>query len=449
MPAIRALVVDDDDLSREMLAEVLERDGHTVALAADGSEALRRLATAGEAAFDLVISDVQMARTSGFELLAAINRAHPDTPVILVTAFADPRAAMDAVSRGAADYLTKPVDLAQLRATIARALERRDRRREHARFGGSSDVLARRTLIGTSAAMIELYKQIAQVAPTNATIYIQGESGSGKELVARTIHERSQRASGPFVAVNCAALTESLLESELFGHEKGSFTGALTTRLGLFEVSDGGTLFLDEIGDVTAKLQAQLLRVLQEGQLRRVGGTQELTVDVRVITATNRDLAAEMAAGRIRADLFYRLSVVTLGVPPLRDRGDDLITLAKHFATRHALELGRSTPELTEATLTALRNRSWPGNVRELENAMARAVAMCQHDVILPSDLPPISHTASGDASGAAIDADWPTLEVLERRYIEKVLARVDHNKTAAAQVLGIDRRTLQRMGKE
>jgi two-component system response regulator AtoC len=449
MAAIRALVVDDDDLSREMLAEVLARDGHTVALAADGSEALRRLASAGDAAFDLVISDVQMARTSGFELLAAINRTHPDTPVILVTAFADPRAAMDAVSRGAADYLTKPVDLAQLRATIARALERRDRRREHARLAGSSNVLSRRTLIGTSAAMIELYKQIAQVAPTNATIYIQGESGSGKELVARTIHERSQRATGAFVAVNCAALTESLLESELFGHEKGSFTGALTTRRGLFEVSDGGTLFLDEIGDVTAKLQAQLLRVLQEGQLRRVGGTQELTVDVRVITATNRDLAAEMAAGRMRADLFYRLSVVTLAVPPLRDRGEDLVTLAKHFAARHALELGRATPELTDATLSAIRNRSWPGNVRELENAMARAVAMCQHDVILPSDLPPIAHAAVGDASGAAIDADWPTLEVLERRYIEKVLTRVDHNKTAAAQVLGIDRRTLQRMGKE
>ncbi len=187
------------------------------------------------------------------------------------------------------------------------------------------------------------------------------------------------------------------------------------------------------------------MRVLQEGQLRRVGGTQELTVDVRVITATNRDLAAEMAAGRMRADLFYRLSVVTLAVPPLRDRGDDLVTLAKHFAARHALELGRANPELTDATLNSLRNRSWPGNVRELENAMARAVAMCQHNVILPSDLPPVALASAG----GAIDTDWPTLEVLERRYIEKVLARVDHNKTAAAQVLGIDRRTLQRMGKE
>jgi DNA-binding NtrC family response regulator len=448
MAAIRALVVDDDDLSREMLAEVLARDGHSVALAADGSEALRRLA-ASNAGFDLVISDVQMARTSGFELLAAIVRSYPDMPVILVTAFADPHAAMDAVSHGAADYLTKPVDLAQLRSTIARALERRDRRREHARLAGSSDALDRRTLIGTSAPMIELYKQIAQVSPTNATIYIHGESGSGKELVARTIHERSQRATGPFVAVNCAALTESLLESELFGHEKGAFTGALATRRGLFEVSDGGTLFLDEIGDVTPKLQAQLLRVLQEGQLRRVGGTQELTVDVRVITATNRDLAAEMAAGRVRADLFYRLSVVTLAVPPLRDRGDDLVTLAKHFAARHALELGRASPELTEATLSSLRNRSWPGNVRELENAMARAVAMCQHNVILPSDLPPAAMTSSPSDPASAIDGDWPTLEVLERRYIEKVLARVDHNKTAAAQVLGIDRRTLQRMGKD
>jgi two-component system, NtrC family, response regulator AtoC len=440
MASVRALVVDDDDLSREMLAEVLVRDGHAVALAADGSEALRRL---GEDEFDLVISDVQMARTSGFELLTAVGRSYPDTPVILVTAFADPRAAMDAVSHGAADYLTKPVDIGQLRATIARAVERRDRRRENARHAG--DDVNNRTLIGTSAPMIELYKQIAQVAATVATVYIQGESGSGKELVARTIHERSARATSPFVAVNCAALTESLLESELFGHEKGAFTGALATRHGLFEAADGGTLFLDEIGDVTPKLQAQLLRVLQEGQLRRVGGTQELSVDVRVITATNRDLAVEMAAGRIRPDLFYRLSVVALSVPPLRERGDDLVTLAKHFAARHAADLGRARPELTDAAIAVLRARSWPGNVRELENAMARAVAMCRRDVILPSDLPPAATPAGPDAGGA-IDADWPTLEVLERRYIEKVLVRVDQNKTAAAQVLGIDRRTLQRM---
>jgi two-component system, NtrC family, response regulator AtoC len=443
MAAIRALVVDDDDLSRELLKEVLARDGHVVTLAADGSEAVQKL---DESPFDLVISDVQMAKLGGFELLATIARSHPETTVILVTAYADPGAAMDAVSRGAADYLTKPVDITLLRATITRALERRDRRREHAAL--AREVLSRRALIGTSAPMIELYKQIAQVAPTNATIYLQGESGSGKELVARTIHERSRRAEGPFVAVNCAALTESLLESELFGHEKGAFTGAITTRHGLFEEANGGTLFLDEIGDITPKLQAQLLRVLQEGQLRRVGGNQELTVDVRVITATNRDLAAEMAAGRLRADLFYRLSVVALVVPPLRERGDDLVVLAKHFAARHSLELGRQIPELTEAAVSVLRARMWPGNVRELENAMARAVAMCRRDVILPSDLP--EPARGGEPHGAdAIDADWPTLEVLERRYIDKVLGHVDHNKTAAAQVLGIDRRTLQRMPKE
>ena len=444
MAAMRALVVDDDDLSRELLKDVLARDGHAVTLAADGSEAMRKL---DEGDFDLVISDVQMARLGGFELLDSIARAHPETPVILVTAYADPGAAMDAVSRGAADYLTKPVDISALRATVARALERRERRREHALL--AREVLARRALIGTSAPMIELYKQIAQIAPTNATVYIHGESGSGKELAARTVHERSRRAHGPFVAVNCAALTESLLESELFGHEKGAFTGALATRHGLFEAANGGTLFLDEIGDITPKLQAQLLRVLQEGQLRRVGGNQELTVDVRVITATNRDLAAEMAAGRLRADLFYRLSVVALTVPPLRDRGDDLVVLAKHFAARQSLELGRPVPELTDAALVVLRARSWPGNVRELENAMARAVAMCRHDVILPSDLPPPAPATHEVAQPGAIDGDWPTLEVLERRYIEKVLAHVDHNKTAAAQVLGIDRRTLQRMPKD
>jgi DNA-binding NtrC family response regulator len=371
--------------------------------------------------------------------------------VILVTAYAEPNAAMDAMSRGAADYLTKPVDISALIATVERALDRKKLSRDHRAL--SREVPGKRTMIGTSPAMIELYKQTAQAAPTHATIYIHGESGAGKELVARTIHERSRRAHGPFVAVNCAALTESLLESELFGHERGSFTGAQATRRGLFEEATGGTLFLDEIGDISPKVQAQLLRVLQEGEVRRVGGNQAIAVDVRVITASHRDLAEEMTAGRLRSDLYYRLSVVMLQVPPLRERGDDLVALTRHFAARHSLELGRPNPEISDAAMAVIRGHTWPGNVRELENAMARAVAMCRSDVILPSDLPPTVRPAPATAELAvgevSIDGDWPTLEVLQQRYVEKVLAHTQQNKTAAAQLLGIDRRTLQRNSRD
>jgi DNA-binding NtrC family response regulator len=443
--ASRTLVVDDDELSRQLLQRVLAKEGHEVVAVPDGAEALRRLSAA---TFDLVVSDIQMARTSGFELLDAVQRSYPDLPVILVTGYAEPDGAMDAIARGAIDYLAKPVDIQALRATAARAVERRRLLREHDTL--AREVLGRRVMLGTSSAMLSLYKQLAQVAATHVIVHIRGESGSGKELVARTLHERSRRADGPFVAVNCAALTESLLESELFGHERGAFTGANVTRRGLFEEASGGTLFLDEIGDVSAKVQAQLLRVLQEGEVRRVGGNESIRVDVRVVTATNRDLAAEVAAGRLRADLFYRLTVVTLDVPPLRDRGDDLMVLARHFAARHSLEVGRHAPEITEAAGSVLRAHAWPGNVRELENAMARAVAMCQGNVILPADLPAsIRHPVEPDADvHQCIDADWPTLELLQRRYIDKVLAHSGHNKTTAAALLGIDRRTLQRMPK-
>ena len=447
MAPYRALVIDDDELSRDLLEEILRCEGHEVIAVADGAEALRQLEINE---FDLVISDIQMARVSGFELLDNVVRQHPETPVILVTAYAEPSSAMDAILGGAADYLTKPIDVTALRATVARALKRRALHRQHQVL--SNELLGKRTMIGTSPVMIELYKKIAQIAPTNATVYVYGESGTGKELVAKTIHERSRRAAQPFVAINCATLSESLLESELFGHERGAFTGAQATRRGLFEEANGGTLFLDEIGDISAKVQGQLLRVLQEGELRRVGGNQAIAVDVRVITATNRDLRQEVAAGRMRSDLFYRLSVVDLEVPPLRARGDDIVVLARHFAARHSLEFGRSPPNLSDATLEVIRAHTWPGNVRELENAMAHAVAMCRGTVVLPNDVPASSRLTGQleaiESGQAAIDADWPTLETLERRYVDKVLAHTGQNKTAAAQLLGIDRRTLQRMPK-
>jgi DNA-binding NtrC family response regulator len=434
------LVAEDDDLTRELLAKVLRRDGHEVTEVADGAEALEKFHSN---AFDLVLSDVQMARHSGMEILDAVTQTSPDTPVVLITAYAEPGAAMDAITRGAADYLAKPVDVVALRATVARALERRRLRGENRRL--RDEAVGKKTLIGTSPAMLELYKQLAQVAPTDATVLITGESGSGKELVARTLHQRSRRASGPYLAVNCAAIAEGVLESELFGHEKGAFTGAHAARRGLFEDASGGTLLLDEVGDVPHKMQAQLLRVLQEGEVRRVGGSLPIPVDVRVIASTNRDLDSDVAEKRFRADLFYRLNVVALRIPALRERAEDMVALTRHFVAAHATQLGRPMPEISDEALELIRAYPWPGNVRELENALARAVAMMQRGVLLPGDLPPL---VRGESAGPApaIDQDWPTLSLLERRYVERVLQRTGGNKTAAATILGVDRRTLQRL---
>jgi DNA-binding NtrC family response regulator len=390
-----------------------------------------------------VLSDVQMARHSGMEILDAVTQTSPDTPVVLITAYAEPGAAMDAITRGAADYLAKPVDVVALRATVARALERRRLRGENRRL--RDEAVGKKALIGTSPAMLELYKQIAQVAPTDATVLITGESGSGKELVARTIHQRSRRANGPYLAVNCAAIAEGVLESELFGHEKGSFTGAYSARRGLFEESSAGTLLLDEIGDVPQKMQAQLLRVLQEGEVRRVGGSAAVPVDVRVIASTNRDLQTDVAEKQFRADLYYRLNVVALRIPPLRERGEDVVALARHFVALHAAQLGRPMPEISDEALDVIRSYPWPGNVRELENALARAVAMMQRGVVLPGDLPPLVRGETA-APAPALDEDWPTLSMLERRYVQRVLERTGGNKTAAATILGVDRRTLQRL---
>ena len=364
--------------------------------------------------------------------------------MVLITAYAEPGAAMDAIAGGAADYLAKPVDLVALRGTVARALERRRLARENRSL--RSAVAGRKALVGTRPPMLELYKQIAQVAPTDATILITGESGAGKELVARTIHERSRRASYPFVALNCASLAENLLESELFGHERGAFTGAVGPHKGLFEAADGGTLFLDEVGDVPPKMQGELLRVLQESEVRRVGGSSVIKVNARVISATNRELSADVTAGKMRRDLFYRLDVVSLHVPALRERGDDILVLANHLISRHAALLGRAEPQLSAEARDRIVGYPWPGNVRELENALARAVAMCQRGVILLGDLPVLTAGGGVAPPTAPLYSDWPTLEELERRYIEKVLEHTGHNKTAAASILGIDRRTIQRL---
>jgi DNA-binding NtrC family response regulator len=303
---------------------------------------------------------------------------------------------------------------------------------------------SKNTLIGAAPAMLELYRQIAQVAPTNVTVLIIGERGSGKELVARTIHERSRRAARIYAAVNCAGVTEQVLESELFGHERGAVGGADSARPGLFEEANGGTVFLDEVGDVPVKMQARLLRVLQDGKVCRVGSTKPIAVDVRLLAATDRELSIDVAQKRLRADLFYRLNAVTLRIPPLRDRGEDILTLARHFVARHAVALGRPVPEISRETWDQLRSYPWPGNVRELENAMLRAVEMSQEPVLRPTDLPRLVSDQQ-----QTIDRDWPTLAELERRYINRVLERTGGNKTQAAAILGVARRTLQRQERD
>ncbi len=435
------LVAEDDDLTRGLLVEVLRRGRHRVVDVASGMDALERLK---EERFDLVLSDIQMPGAGGMELLAHVMHTAPETAVILITAFARPDSAMDAIAQGAVDYLTKPVDVFALQAAVARALERKRLTTENLRL--RSVGLDKKSMVGTSPPMLSLYKQIAQVARTEAAVLLVGESGCGKELAARKIHDLSRRASMPYVPVNCATLAEGILESELFGHERGAFTGAHSSRRGVFEEANGGTIFLDEIGDVPAKMQAQLLRVLQEGEVRRVGGAAAIRVDVRVVAATNRDLASEVASGRMREDLYYRLNVVAVRVPPLRDRGDDIIELARHFLVRHAVQFGRAVPEMSPEAVAVIRAYPWPGNVRELENALARAVALSPHSVILPEDLPDEVARGIATSGSAAIDGDWPTLKVLEERYIQKVLEHVQENRTHAANVLGMDRRTLQRL---
>jgi DNA-binding NtrC family response regulator len=436
----RILVAEDDELTLELLEKVLRREGYEVVGVADGRAAIDKLSSQ---AFDLVLTDIQMTRASGMEVLEVVRSGSREIPVVLITAYAEPGAVMDAIGRGAADYLGKPIDVEAVRTTVARTLERARQR------GGAAAtppvVDEARVLIGTSKKMLQVYKEIARVAPTDTTVLIVGESGSGKELVARTIHERSKRSNGPFVAVNCAALAEGLLESELFGHERGAFTGAATAHRGLFEEACKGTLFLDEVGDVTPKMQGQLLRALQENEIRRVGGSAPIPIDVRLIAATHRDLAEDVRRGRMRQDLFFRLNVVRLDVPPLRERREDLDGLIEYLVGRSARKAGVPVPAVSTACRDRLRAYAWPGNVRELENALARAVAMAQGGVMVPADLPP---QMSGEPapSRATIDEDWPTLEELDRRYIDRVLERTGGNKTSAAAVLGVDRRTLQRL---
>ncbi len=437
-------VIDDDAASRELLGRVLRTSGWIVVPLADGREALEKLAADGPP--DLVVSDIRMAEVGGLEVTEAFHRDAPDTPVILVTAFGNVDGAVEAIRRGAFDYVSKPYDLDAVTLTVARALEQRRLASENRALRRQlRDKYRLENAVGRSEPMLQVFKTAARVAASDATVLIQGESGTGKELVARAIHAASPRAAGPFVPVDCGAIAEGVLESELFGHVRGAFTGAQVARCGLFEEAGGGTIFLDEVGDVGQALQARLLRALQEGTIRRVGANEAIPVDVRVVAATNKDLEAAVRSGRFREDLFYRLNVVTLRIPPLRERREDVPVLAEHFAAKHGRGEGAAVSAQARELLLAY---DWPGNVRELENVIARALALNPSGVIVPADLPDrVRGAAPAPAKGLPLPPGFrPSLDDLSRRYVALVLQECGGNKTRAAEQLGIDRKTLYRI---
>jgi len=441
---VRILLVEDDATLASLLARVLRTDGHQVDIAESGEAVPQAAKLVG---YDVVVTDVQLGgKVTGHDVLKKAREANPSMPVILMTAYADIEGAMKAVGDGAYDYLAKPIDPTELRRMLQEAIARRRlAENKKPQAGARETAAAEAQIVGTTPAMLDVYKTVAQVAPTTASVLIVGESGTGKELVARAIHAKSPRAQKPFVAVNCAALPESILESELFGHEKGAFTGAAASKRGLFEEANGGTLFLDEVGDISPKMQVQLLRVLQEGEIRRVGGSDVVKVDVRVVAATNRDLKADVAAGRFREDLYFRLQVVTVRVPPLRERRPDIRLLVHHFLAKHAERQKRPLPRVADEAIASLEHYGFPGNVRELSHIVEHGMLVARDGVITLADLP--QEVVGGKPSGTSgLADDWPTLAVLDRRYIDRVLARTGGNKTRAAEVLGIDRRTLNRM---
>lgn len=439
----KILIVEDDPDLRDLLQDDLEDAGYNVSVAIDGRAALAHLERTQEV-LDLMITDVRMPGVGGDQILAAMREKRPESPVIVITAFGSVEQAVEMVKAGAFQYLTKPFDSEELLKTVETALAESAPQREQARLRREIPSTPAR-IVGASRPMQELFKLISRAARSNSTVLVTGESGTGKELVARSIHEMSGRAGG-FVPVNCAAIPAELIESELFGHTGQAFTGARQSRAGLFESADGGTIFLDEIGELPLAMQPKLLRVLQEGTVRRVGADKEKTVDVRIIAATNRDLEKEVAEGRFREDLFWRLNVIHLHITPLRERPFDIPLLVEHFLGKLAAKTDGKTMSPTPETLAILTAYSWPGNARELENAVERAVALAEGFTIKPEDLPERVRTG-GQTTGilARAKESRMTLRELEREYIIETLRLTRGNKSRAAEILGFDRRTLHR----
>ena len=435
-PSRRVLIVDDDAETCRLIAELVAEDGRELQQAHTAEDAIERARTEP---FDLVISDINLnGPESGLDVLKAFKRANPTGEVVLISGFGTLDTAVEAVRAGAFDYISKPFNIAEVRATVARALA-------HEAAPPQSPTVADRPpegIVGRTAGMLAVYKQIAYAADSTAPVLIQGESGTGKELVARAIHSHSRRSTKPFVALNCGAIAETLLESELFGHVRGAFTGAVSDRRGVFEQAHGGTVFLDEIGETAPAMQVKLLRVLQDGEIRPVGANRAARIDARIVAATNVDLERSVAEQRFRRDLFYRLSVIVIQIPPLRDRREDIPLLIEQFLANASTRTGRAVTISPEA-VRRLTAAQWPGNVRELENTIERLVVFSRGRIDV-EDLPVT--LASGPSLEERLFADLPTLDELERRYVLHVLDAVGGNRSRAAEALGIDRRTLYRM---
>ncbi len=439
----KILIADDEADLRDLLQDDLEANGYETAVAIDGRAALAHLERQQEV-IDLLLTDVRMPGLTGNQLLARMRELRPEAPVIVMTAFGSVEQAVEMVKAGAFQYLTKPFQTDELLKVLEAALSQSASQREQAKVRRQLPVAPAR-IVGASKPMQELFKMIARAARGASTVLITGESGTGKELVARSIHEMSER-KGDFVPVNCAAIPAELIESELFGHTGQAFTGAKQARAGLFEAADGGTIFLDEVGELPLMMQPKLLRVLQEGTVRRVGADQEKKINVRVVAATNRDLETEIQAGRFREDLYWRLNVIHLDIPPLRERPFDIPLLVEHFLNKAAEVAGRPALNVTPEALATLTAYSWPGNARELENAVERAIALAEGAHLTPEDLPERIRN-SGQSSLLLTQARQQrmTLSELERAYILETLRLTGGNKSRAAELLGFDRRTLHR----
>jgi two-component system NtrC family response regulator/two-component system response regulator HydG len=449
----RLVVIDDEVNAAVALETLLREDGYEVERAHDARAGLALLE---RTAADIVLTDLRMPGMDGLELLGRIKDMRPETMVILMTAYGTVKTAVKAMKAGAEDYLGKPIDVEELEVVLDRALEKKRlleetrvlRERVQSKYGFEN-------LVGESPEILAAFKTIQQVAPSSSSLLILGESGSGKELFAQALHQSSPRRHKPFVKVACAALPESLLESELFGHEKGSFTGATYTRAGRFELADGGTLFLDEIGDVTPTVQVKLLRFLEEREFERVGGNKTFKVDVRIVAATHRDLQKKLAEGTFREDLYYRLNVIELHIPPLRDRPGDIPILAHHFLRRYAEANGKEVPGLSDEVLAMLLRHTWPGNVRELENAIERAVVMAAEPVLKPLHFPTLRRAAmasvpeAGERGSLGVAIPGSTLAEIEREAILRTLEAVGGSTSRAASLLRISPRKIQYKLKE
>jgi DNA-binding NtrC family response regulator len=442
-PTPHLLVVDDDPVTINLLKEVLSKEGYEVTTALSGEEAI---ALGMENVFDMIITDVRMGEKDGIEVLRSFKKISPETTVIVITAFGSIENAIEAIREGAFDYVSKPFKLEEIKFTTRMALEHRRLLQENKFY--RQELLSKyqfKNVIGRTAQMFHVYKTIAKVADSKSTVLLYGERGTGKELIARSIHYNSLRNNRPFIPIDCASLVETLMESELFGHVRGAFTGAHSAKKGLLEEADGGTLFLDEVSNLNLSMQTKLLRFLQEHEIKHVGGTESIRVDVRVIAATNQPLESAVKDGKFREDLYDRLNVVSITLPPLRERKDDIPLLANHFLQKFSEENHKEISHISPEALEILLQYSWPGNVRELEHTLERAVILSTHPIILPEDLPRKMFEETRAAEILPTEKSL-SLRQVEKRYVLKVLEETGGNKKKASEILGIDRTTLYRI---